>query len=80
MSAKDASIISMIDLADTGASGFIDLKASGAFLYALAPGNGTVEAMIAVLDISGGPSTAKLIQQFSLQGIAGFNSQGMAIL
>ncbi|KAI0100377.1 hypothetical protein GGR51DRAFT_532717 [Nemania sp. FL0031] len=80
MSAKDASIISMIELGDTGASGFIDLKASGAFLYALAPGNGTVDPQIVVLDISGGPATAKPIQQFSLQGISGVNSQGMAIL
>ncbi|KAI1132284.1 hypothetical protein F5Y10DRAFT_231398 [Nemania abortiva] len=80
MSTKDASIISMLDLADTGASGFIDLKAAGAFLYALAPGNGTVDPMIVVMDISGGPATAKPIQMFDLKGMSGFNSQGLAIL
>ncbi|KAJ8119196.1 hypothetical protein ONZ43_g3812 [Nemania bipapillata] len=80
MSPKNASIISITELADTGASGFIDLKASGAFLYALAPGNGTVDPMILVLDISGGPATAKPIQMFDLKGMAGVNAQGMAIL
>ncbi|KAI1110793.1 hypothetical protein F5Y14DRAFT_454634 [Nemania sp. NC0429] len=80
MSAKNASIISETQLADTGASGFIDLKASGEFLYALAPGNGTVEPMILVMDLSGGPATAKPIQTFSLQGMAGANAQGIAII
>ncbi|KAI1172537.1 hypothetical protein F4777DRAFT_561360 [Nemania sp. FL0916] len=79
MSAENASIVAMTQLADTGASGFIDLKVSGEFLYALAPGNGTVEPMILVMDLSGGPATAKPIQQFSLEGMAGFNAQGMAI-
>lgn len=79
MSAKDASIVSVTHLADTGASGFIDLKASGEFLYALAPGNGTVEPMIIVMDLSGGPATAKPIQTFSLKGMASANAQGIAI-
>lgn len=80
MSAEDASIISVTDLAGTGASGFIDLKASGEFLYALGPGNGTVEPMIIVMDLSGGPATAKLIQKFDLQGMAGASAQGIAII
>lgn len=80
MSAANASIISMMNLADTGASGFIDLKASGEFLYALAPGNGTVEPMILVMDLSGGPATAKPIQMFSLQGMANASAQGIAII
>lgn len=80
MSAQNASIISITELADTGASGFIDLKAAGAFLYALAPGNGTVEPMILVLDVSGGPATAKTVQKFSLKGMADASAQGIAIL
>lgn len=80
MSADDASIISELDLAGNGDPGFIDLGASGAFLYALSPGNGTTDAAISVMDISGGQGTAKLIQRFSLEGIAGPTAQGIAIL
>lgn len=80
MSAKDASIISTIDLSAGGDSGFIDLQAAGDFLYALAPGNGTTDAAITVLDISGGQGKAKSIQRFSLKGMSGKNSQGIAVL
>ncbi|KAL7627309.1 hypothetical protein AAE478_001500 [Parahypoxylon ruwenzoriense] len=80
MSANDASIISQIDLTATGDPGFIDLKASGNFLYALSPGNGTTEAAIVVMDISGGQGSGKPIQRFCLDGVAGANAQGIAIL
>lgn len=80
MSASNASIISTIDLSAGGDPGFIDLKASGAFLYALSPGNGSTDAAITVMDISGGQGTAKAIQRFSLKGMAGANAQGITIL
>lgn len=80
MSADNASIISTIDLSASGDPGFIDLKASGPFLYALSPGNGTTDAAIVVMNISSGQGTANAIQRFSLNGMAGANAQGMAIL
>ncbi|KAI8634645.1 hypothetical protein F5Y19DRAFT_409475 [Xylariaceae sp. FL1651] len=80
MSVKDASIISQVDLSSTGAPGFIDLKAAGGFLYVLTPGNGTTDAAIVVMDVSGGQGTAKPIQTFSLKGVADKNAQGIAIL
>ncbi|KAI0886970.1 uncharacterized protein GGS22DRAFT_187050 [Annulohypoxylon maeteangense] len=80
MSAKDASIISTIDLSAAGDPGFIDLKASGDFLYVLSPGNGTSTATINVLDLSGGQGKAKSIQRFELGMQAGKSAQGIAIL
>lgn len=80
MSASNASIISTIDMSANGDPGFIDLKAAGAFLYALSPGNGTSDAAITVMDIFGGQGKAKAIQKFSLKGMAGANAQGIAIL
>ncbi|KAI1451723.1 hypothetical protein F4805DRAFT_450351 [Annulohypoxylon moriforme] len=80
MSAKDASIINTVDLSAGGDPGFIDLKASGDFLYVLSPGNGTTGASINVLDLSGGQGKAKSIQRFALDGQAGKSAQGVAIL
>ncbi|KAI1337975.1 hypothetical protein F5Y15DRAFT_417415 [Xylariaceae sp. FL0016] len=80
MSAENASIISTVDLSAGGDPGFIDLEAAGGFLYALSPGNGTTDAAIVVMDVSGGQGTATPIQRFSLDGVAGKNAQGMAIL
>ncbi|RYP17823.1 hypothetical protein DL765_004307 [Monosporascus sp. GIB2] len=80
MSAKDASILSVVDLSETGDPGFVDLRAAGAFVYVLAPGNGTADAAITVLDISGGQGQARAIQRFSLDGVAGNTAQGIAIL
>ncbi|RYP17070.1 hypothetical protein DL767_010087 [Monosporascus sp. MG133] len=80
MSAEDASILSIVDLSETGDPGFVDLRAAGAFVYVLAPGNGTTDAAISVLDISGGQGQARAIQRFSLDGVAGNTAQGIAIL
>ncbi|RYP47341.1 hypothetical protein DL768_006592 [Monosporascus sp. mg162] len=80
MSAEDASILSVVDLSETGDPGFVDLRAAGAFVYVLAPGNGTTDAAISVLDISGGQGQARAIQRFSLDGVAGNTAQGIAIL
>ncbi|KAI1385484.1 uncharacterized protein F4822DRAFT_345507 [Hypoxylon trugodes] len=80
MSPKDASIISEIDLSAGGDSGFIDLKAAGDFLYVLSPGNGTGSAAVVVMDISAGQGKSKTIQRFTLDGVAGKSSQGLAIL
>lgn len=77
MSLTDASIISEMDLAATGVPGMIDLKTAGKFIYALAPGNGTADANILVIDSSKG----KLKQAFGLAALgAGVNSQGMAVM
>ncbi|RYP08267.1 hypothetical protein DL764_002001 [Monosporascus ibericus] len=80
MSAEDASILSMLDLSETGDPGFVDLRAAGAFVYVLAPGNGTADAAVSVLDISGGQGQARAIQRFSLDGVAGNTAQGIATL
>ncbi|KAI1207734.1 uncharacterized protein F4807DRAFT_462534 [Annulohypoxylon truncatum] len=80
MSAKNASIISDINLSAGGDTGFIDLKASGDYLYVLSPGNGTSTAAINVLDLSGGQGKAKAIQRFALGGQAGKSAQGIATL
>ena len=80
MSARDAGVIRELDLAETDAPGFIDLGAAGSFVYALAPGNGSIGAAIAVLDVSGGQGSARLVQRFSLDGLVGASAQGIAIL
>ncbi|KAM5347309.1 hypothetical protein ACJ41O_010314 [Fusarium nematophilum] len=78
MSLEDASIVSTLDL-PTGDPGLIDLRAAGKFVYALSPGNGTTEAAITVIKASRAGS-AKLVQHFGLQGLAGPTAQGMAVL
>jgi hypothetical protein len=80
MSLQDAKIIKEIDFSDNGNVGLIDLKAAGNFVYALAPGNGSASAEIMVLDVSGGQGSMKIVQQFSLNGIATNTAQGMAVL
>ncbi|KAI1103012.1 hypothetical protein F4804DRAFT_311287 [Jackrogersella minutella] len=80
MSPKDASIISIIDLSSGGDPGFIDLQASGDFLYVLSPGNQTQNAAVVVMDLSGGQGKAKAIQRFALGAEAGKTAQGITIL
>ena len=80
MSLKDASIIKTLDLSANGDSGLIDLKAAGNFVYALSPGNGSTNAAITVLDVSGGPGSMRQVQHFDLGGLAGENAQGMAVM
>ncbi|RMZ72510.1 3-carboxymuconate cyclase [Pyrenophora seminiperda CCB06] len=80
MSLKDASIIKQLDLSANGDPGLIDLKAAGNFVYALSPGNGTTNAAITVLDVSGGQGSMKQVQHFDLKGMAGKTAQGMAVL
>lgn len=80
MSIEDASVIDELDLSENGDPGLIDLRASGDFIYALSPGNGTTEAAVTVLDVSGGSGSAMMIQHFELGGMAGQNSMGMAVL
>ncbi|SPO01204.1 uncharacterized protein DNG_03951 [Cephalotrichum gorgonifer] len=80
MSLQDASVISELDLSANGDPGLIDLAAAGNFVYALSPGNGTTEAAVTVVDVSGGSGSAKMIQHFGLSGLANRNAQGMAIL
>ena len=80
MSLDNASIIKELDLSANGDPGLIDLKAAGHFVYALSPGNGTTMAAITVLDVSGGQGSMKQVQHFELDGLAGKNAQGMALL
>ncbi|KAF2690690.1 hypothetical protein K458DRAFT_426147 [Lentithecium fluviatile CBS 122367] len=80
MSLDDASIVSMLDLSANGDAGLIDLRSAGNFVYALSPGNGTTDAAVTVLDVSGGPGSMKQAQHFGLAGMAGANAQGMAVL
>ncbi len=80
MSLTDASIVSILDLSSNGDPGLVDLKAAGNFIYALSPGNGTPAAAVTVVDVSGGPGSAKQIQHFDLSGMGvDKNAQGMAI-
>lgn len=81
MSLDDASIIKELDLSANGDPGLIDLRAAGDFIYALSPGNGTTNAAITVLDVSGGKGSMKQIQHFDLGRMgAGRTSQGMAVM
>ena len=80
MNLQNAEIIKELDFSDNGDVGLIDLKAAGNFVYALAPGNGSTSAEIVVLDVSGGQGSMKIVQRFSLNGIATNTAQGMAVL
>lgn len=80
MSIDDAKIVSTLDLSANGDMGLIDLRAAGGFVYALAPGNGSMPAAVTVLDVSGGKGTMKQAQHFKLSGIAGNTAMGMAVL
>jgi len=81
LSLTDASMVSKIDLSMEAASksdpGLIDLRAAGAFVYALSPGNGTTEAAVSVVDLR----SKKLVQHALLGKIGvGATAMGMAIL
>ncbi|KAI5459239.1 hypothetical protein BGZ63DRAFT_447794 [Mariannaea sp. PMI_226] len=76
MSLTDASIKNTIDLFANGDPGLIDLRASGEFIYALSPGNGTTGAAVTVVNAV----TKKQAQHFDLTSLgAGKNAQGMAV-
>lgn len=80
MSLKDASIVKQLDLTN-GDPGLIDLRAAGNFVYALSPGNGTTNAAVTVLDVSGGQGSMKQVQHFDLGCLgAGKTAQGMAVM
>ncbi|CCF39571.1 hypothetical protein CH063_00028 [Colletotrichum higginsianum] len=77
MSVTDASIKSVIDLGANNDPGLIDLKASGKFIYALSPGNGTTQPAITVVNAV----SKKQVQHFPLEQLGvGKNAQGMALL
>ncbi|KAF4434847.1 hypothetical protein FACUT_7507 [Fusarium acutatum] len=80
MSLEDASVVSELDLTCNGDPGLIDLAASGNFLYALSPGNGTTKAAVTVLDVSGGSGSAKMVQHFELAGMASNTAMGMKVM
>ncbi|KAF5679251.1 hypothetical protein FHETE_992 [Fusarium heterosporum] len=80
MSLEDASVVSELDLTCNGDPGLIDLAASGNFLYALSPGNGTNQAAVTVLDVSGGSGSAKMVQHFELAGMAKNTAMGMKVM
>jgi hypothetical protein len=80
ISITDASVVGEVDLSVTGAPGVIDLRAAGDFVYVFSPGNLTFESAISMLDTSGGPGNAKLLQNFDLAGLAGQTSMEMTVL
>ncbi|KAL1855004.1 hypothetical protein Plec18170_004416 [Paecilomyces lecythidis] len=82
MSLDNAKIIKEYDTSsDNPGPGFIDLASAGNFVYALSPGNGTSEANIVVMDVSGGQGKAKSVQSFGLGVLgAGKNSQGLTAM
>ena len=59
--------------------GMIDMRAVGGKIYALSPGNGTLDAAITVFDISGGRGTVKPVGNFPVPG-ADQNAEGLAVL
>lgn len=71
-------IISNVDSGNNG-QGMIDLMAAGQHVYALSPGNGTVDGAVTVFDISGGPGSVKSVQNLVMPGITRF-AEGMAVL
>ncbi|KAM4054459.1 3-carboxymuconate cyclase [Hirsutella rhossiliensis] len=81
MSLKDASIVQTVDLSSTGATGMIDLKAVGNFVYVLAPGDGKTNTQILVMNAGGGGQKAEAIQRFDAGALgAGAVSQGMVVM
>jgi hypothetical protein len=80
MSVADASVVSTLDLSPNGDAGLTDLRAAGNFVYALAPGNGSTQAAVTVVDVSGGSGAATEVQRFSLDGIANNRAVGMIVL
>ncbi|KAL6406703.1 hypothetical protein AUP68_09506 [Ilyonectria robusta] len=76
MSLNDASIIAEIDLSANGDPGMIDLKATGKYVYALAPGVGETHPAVTVVD-----AMKKVqVQHFDLKGLgASSRAQGMAL-
>jgi DNA-binding beta-propeller fold protein YncE len=80
MSLEDASVVSELDLTCNGDPGLIDLAAAGNFIYALSPGNGSTEAAVTVLDVTGGSGSANMIQHFELEGVAGRTAMGMKVM
>jgi hypothetical protein len=71
-------IVSDVDSGNNG-QGMIDLMAAGQRIYALSPGNGTVNGAVTVFDISGGRGSVKSIQNLEIPGITRF-AEGMAVL
>ncbi|RDW58663.1 hypothetical protein BP6252_13139 [Coleophoma cylindrospora] len=70
-------LIKSIDLGNNN-PGMIDLVSAGNFIYALSPGNATTAAAVAVVDVSGGQGSAKVVQNFSPKGVP-TSAQGMAV-
>jgi hypothetical protein len=60
-----------------GNPGMLDLQASGVMVYALAPGNGSTAASVAVFDVSGERGVGREVQNFGVQG-ADNRAMGMA--
>lgn len=55
-----------------------DFRISGSKMWLLSAGNGTTPASICTIDISGGPRSAKQIQNMPISG-ANANAQGLAV-
>ncbi|KAK4451047.1 hypothetical protein QBC34DRAFT_378877 [Podospora aff. communis PSN243] len=79
MGLEDARVLGVVDMQggglDRAGLGLIDLVAEGGFVYALAPGDGSVEAAVAVVDVLG----RREVQRFGVGGVAGRNSMGMVV-
>lgn len=77
----DGKVLGEIDISKTGATGMIDLQASGKFLYALAPGQDKKPSQIIVVDVSEGSKKATVVQNLDLSVVGGGTTfQGMAVL
>lgn len=77
MDPSTGAIISDVDAGNNG-QGMIDLMAAGQHVYALSPGNGTVDGAVTFFDISGGPGSAKSVENLVMPRIVRF-AEGMAL-
>lgn len=76
MSASTATVMNQIDLSANGDPGLIDLAASGNFIYALSPGNGTTKAAMTVVSTK----TMQQVQHADLSALGADKSvQGVTI-
>ncbi|KAK3903563.1 hypothetical protein C8A05DRAFT_43223 [Staphylotrichum tortipilum] len=78
MGVGDAGVVGVVEVGE-GVQGMIDLRVGGDFVYALAPGDGSGEAAVVVVDVAR-ERAAGMVQRFGLEGVAGKTAMGMAVL
>ena len=75
---NDGGIYDIIPAGNSNA-GMTDIAAAGSYVYALAPGNATTTAAVAVFEAGYGRGGASAVENYRVDGLVGGNSQGMAV-